>query len=180
MTWSKLGQFKKESQNLHELHVTNVYEDEEFINEIKSSPDDGYAIIASKYHLSVEEVLWYVNPHRRAGELYRTKKKPFKIIERDDGMITIQFDMNITKEDYLEAWNQWIVPLKGTASQPKLPVHSKLLYAIFKAREHRGETFSHIFEQYESGTLPDYNGSNKMFASNQKKLEEYYRKYKIS
>lgn len=181
MVWSKLGQFKEGPQNLHELHVCSVYEDDDFISEVKGvASRDEYARIASKYHISVNEVSWYLNPHRRPGEIYRPKKKPFRAVDREDGMLTIQFDINITKEDYLEAWKQWIVPLKGKAPQPKLPVHNKLLYAIFKAREQRGESFNSIFQQYENGTLPGYSDSNKMFASNQKKLEEYYRKYRIS
>lgn len=181
MTWSKLGQFKEDPQNLHELHVSHVYEDDDFIDEVRGITNDNEREkIASKYQISVDEIAWYINPHRREGELYRSKKKPFKAAEREDGTLTIQFDINITKEDYLEAWNQWIAPLKGKAPQPKLPVHNKLLYAIFKAREHRGETFSYIFQQYENGTLPGYSGSNKMFASSQKKLEEYYRKYRVS
>ena len=115
----------------------------------------------------------------RDGEFYRLRRKPFKGLGRDDETVTIEFNRDITKEDYLEAWNQWIVPSKEKVSQPKLPLHDKLLYAIFKAREQRGETFRQIFEQYENGQLPYYSGSSTMFAANQKKFEEYYRKYKI-
>jgi len=209
MTWHKLGQFKVGPQNLHELHVSNVYKDAEFIEDVEiifpgrnrlleleqQNPNDATiekqiidgvrAVdssererLAEKYSITIDDVAWYLRGYnQRTGEFHRAKKKPFKAMGRGDGTITIEFHADVTKEDYLEAWNHWVVPLKGKATQPKLPVHDKLLYAIFKAREQRGETFKQIFEQYEKGTLPNYSDSNKMFASNQKKLEEYYRKY---
>lgn len=198
-------------QNLHELHVSNVYQDAEFIKDVQTifpdrerlleltrQPDSSNTAdeqiakkcrtisdldrekLAKKYAIEVGDVVWYLRTNNeRSGEFYSSKRKPFRAIDRDEDTLTLMFNRNITKEDYLEAWNQWFMPSKSDISQPKLPIYDKLLYAIFKAREQRGETFRQIFEQYNRGKLPGYNGPNGMFADNQKKFEEYYRKYKI-
>lgn len=212
MTWDKLGQFKLGPQNIRELHVGNVYEDNEFINEVArlfperrelllhrkgTRPEDTNKLniilkkigslnetrcseIANKFSISLGDLKWYLTgDNLREGEFYRKSRKPFRAVDLNEETIVLEFNRNITKEDYDEAWRQWLAPSKNETKQPKLPVHDKLLYAIYKAREHRGETFKQIFRQYEEGTLPGYTGSNSMFSSSQKKFEEYYRKYRF-
>lgn len=114
----------------------------------------------------------YINPDTMfsAGDLeYIKNRKEF----------FARFDDDIKKAQFNELWalikkNQERIGI--TKTKPKVPLNSKLLYAIFKARKNK-LTFSKIFKLYQDKQLPYYDkGSNRQYTG-EDSLERYYRKY---
>lgn len=97
--------------------------------------------------------------------------------------ISIKFSEKVTKKEYDTAWEfiQWYkrerLGLIPTKKRRRSPENTKLIYAIFKARQQEPTmTFKKIFQLYQDGELPLYNGSRNL--TSEDKLERYYDRYK--
>lgn len=103
-----------------------------------------------------------------------------------DKTITIRFSQDITRQEYEQNWVflRWyrdrvlhITP--PVSKKQKAPENTKLLYAIFRARNgKKPTTFREIFRNYQDGKLPYYEGGGNTAFKSEDSLEAYYQKYK--
>jgi hypothetical protein len=211
MAWSKLGQFKVGPQSVQELHILNVYKDSEFIKDVSlvspyrdkfmkqpgqttadrnkqsskvfATTDKGKVEdLATKYAVTTSDVWWYINGYNRRGDFARKHRKPFKWVDRTDDTVTFQINIGITREDFMQVWEQFGRIIQepndeGKIPKNRLPKHDKLLYAIFKARQSNA-TFPSIYEQYKERKLAYFEGEPPTEFNSVEKFAQYYRDHK--
>lgn len=108
---------------------------------------------------------------------------PFRYIETKGDEVVIAIPGAITRDDYLEAWDEVEDMLireevrETNGSRRRSPDNTQLIYAIFKARK-KGKKFSEIFTLYQDGQLDQYHEKSKTQYKSSDDLERYYNKYK--
>ncbi|HUD05395.1 MAG TPA: hypothetical protein VMR18_00525 [Candidatus Saccharimonadales bacterium] len=200
---------------LREAHLANVYDDPEFINDLVSLPyrykkqypllrrlklkavdtnlykpkeleDKTVEGIAVKYRIKPNEVVHY------ARGLHKTSPKdfyPYEIKQQDNNSLTVQIKDDITKAEFTQIWeivkNRKAENHNNKLYKKRLPQSTKLLYAIFKVREHRLKKLRYKDIQYllEQNELPYFEGGHTRLhvgvrgdASN--KIARYYNRHK--
>ena len=169
-----------------DLHVINVYDDPEFLREVKvANSSQELNDLASKYAITLADLRHYLNGFEQTN-LVRKATKHFDIQPDIKGNWQAWISGDITKAEFDEMWAE-INRIKkrrlGKTPKPKLPKHDKLLYAIFKQRQLQPPTtFTAIHTMYDKDELPYYqkDKNGKDLFLEPKKLEEYYRTYKPS
>ncbi len=170
-----------------EGHSYWVFNDPEFLKDLYDSlikdverPKDYFR---KKYFISQAEVQEFVisgvDESRPPGRGVFAIKH-----QRDRKVITVDFPENITKQDYLDGWKllKWYKDKRlfiSTTTKRKPPVYSKLIYAIFRARNSKNPlTFKQIFMLYQNKELPLYEGGLNSAFNSEDSLERYYNKHK--
>lgn len=118
---------------------------------------------------------------------------PFRHVDSEDDSLVLKIPRNITKEDYIAAWDELVyilrpveyedpfaderVVIKEKSKRRRPPDDTKLVYAVHRARI-KGLTFREIFENYQNGTLACYENMPTNNYSSEDSLERYYNKYK--
>lgn len=169
-----------------EWHRYWVYHDPEFIRDLYSDLFDGTerpeGYYQARYYISHNDVHTFV--------IQGTDDKPANLSVRkldhlpDERIIVVGFSESVTKEEYEKAWHvfKWYRE-KRLAIFPthkrKPPENTKLIYAIFKARNPaRPKTFSRIFKEYKQGSLPYYIDGPSSSFNTQEELERYYYRHR--
>jgi hypothetical protein len=119
-----------------------------------------------------------------AGDLKRSSFEPVvsTVVDEANNVIEVRFRADITKNDYIEGWDDVyshlkLHGLKNTKSRSRSPDETQLIYAIFKARL-LGMTYRKIFELYKSASLPYYESEATGYFLTQEDMERYYQKYR--
>lgn len=175
-------EFKKEAFAANDYSRAKYWKEKGIVKRTAEHKSEDQRIVdelRKKYCISQEALDKYWAFDQMRGDF----DEPLISSEVDSGSdsIVVRFRSDITRDDYVASWNdiQRHLKLHGyktSNNRRKPPQETKLIYAIFKARQ-RGNTFNQIFWQYQQGNLPGYSGSSTQFIS-EDSLERYYRKYK--
>lgn len=190
MAWDYFVTFKDGAQSSKEMHVMNVYNDPEFIQAVDSLPKadknplsgaKSVEAIASKFCLHYKDMAHYLFGLHNVLPVARDL--PFDIDWDDDDNCKVNFNSDITKEDFMQIWKIVYRHKRakhgGQISKNRLPDDGKLIYAIFKERQKKPRpTFKAIFSQYQKGELPYYKESTTNWFESEDALERYYNRHK--
>lgn len=138
--------------------------------------------LAKQYAITEMDIILYVGGQNEAFLVYRPNMgRPYSLKINFKGEITARFNVSITKLDFLEMWKSVAsrkrIYYSGTIPQPKIPEHTKLLYAIFKGRQ-RGEKYREIYDQYKAKVLPYFEGEKPTEFNSLEKFAQYFRDHK--
>lgn len=176
--------FPEKNKLLNTIKSIDVDEEKVKIRDkIRSLNPEGVKLLAKKYLIDDEDVRLFLTGDDTIWFFYRKDDwRPYELFINKDGNITAKFNIDITKKAFIQMWevvaSRKRIDFKGKIPQPKLREHTNLLYAIFKAKEIRGEKFPQIYKQYKNKSLPYFEGEKPTEFNNVDKLAAYYRQNK--
>ena len=95
--------------------------------------------------------------------------------------MVLNYDLDITRAEYLEAWESFENIREFTGIKPssrrRPPIYTDLVYAVFRERQ-KNTSFKEIYLMYSTGTLPLYNTKSleNLAFQDEESLERYYQK----
>lgn len=157
----------------------------ELVKTMSKIPKAKIKSIADYYAVAVNDITLYMNGQNAILNFVQVQKPSYLIAVNDEGRVNVQFNDDITKDDFDLIWKT-VIKLKknkyGNSSQPKPFLNHHLIYAVFKARNTKPKpTFLEVWWLYNEDKLKGYTqeiGLKRKQFSNYKSLQTYYNKYK--
>ena len=188
MTAEKTDYPIRDFKNARDWHIYFVYNDPEFVSQVKKlrrlkiqSPTKErlFVKLATEFAIAPYDVFYFYTKQIIYLDKNITRKANLTF-NSDTGKFLVEFDYDISREEFLELWKEFSytrknIGFRGKVSKRKPPESPELIYAIFKAR--KDKTFKEIFELYEKGKLEGFAGSAKQY-KDEESLERYYGKFK--
>lgn len=167
---------KNDSVMKRDWYLDSVYKDQDFRHDVKALSEKE---ITSKYHLSKEEIDFFVQGSFDKGRFINRRDSISFHTDEKNKTITMNIGKDATLSDVQEAWPivramKWSMFGKEE-TRHRSPDHPKIVYAVYKQRNN-GMKRSQIFEKYTSGRLLDDMYDTSLFLT-AKDLADYCRPY---